>query len=489
MASTHKVGVKRRADDDDDDAIAPRPVLRRKLHHDAPPPPPPPPHATKSKSKRAARSPSPSISSSSSDEDAPAAVKRGGGVKPLPESGTRVAVKPSPESVAALQWLEEAHKAEAAAAAKVLMPDEDEQRAMLAYSKELFNIRRAAEGAASKVKAMTRSVAKARKLLYDYFVTNHVTALAIPKAARDEADTKLAAAELAAVPAYIRLDNNSSHVTIHPETVQEAIAAVTRDDVVDAMDASKKPLGVTAAFMAAVTAKVRQATFSYTQQISLKATLPRGTAAADVPDAPPQVVKWAVDMHSAEQFARRVRAKVKRDEATRTAHLKAVAPLVEGYFARSGLLNDSGSASARVQIEGTLYRLVRRVSTKKATINFGVITASLWHALDVAWHLPVPPELYAPKKDKGGGDGDDEEQDDDDDDEPARRRTKKTKAPLPDPIATIDALDALLARSRAALADAVTTELAALPPKVVTEIKLYNAAKPRASKEDAADAT
>lgn len=393
----------------------------------------------------------------------------------------------TPEAEEALAYFAEMHREEDGDAPDDDGPDETEREAMHAYSVELLKMRQKEEVTQRQTAPMKAHAKQLRKQLYDWMVDAGKDIVVLPAPMREAHNAQLEAAGMPPVPPYVRMFRNNKDATILPETVREALDDVTLEDVSeqyqDAAD-RKKPITVTKAFLLAVVARVRLSIREYTQQVKQLASLPKGTRGADVENAPAEVATWAVKLHTNEHGAKMLEAKRRTADAKRESNLRLLEPLVASYFARAGLLSDAGNASERVMLGGVVYRLVRRVSSVKQPIRFGVIDRALWAAFDEAWHLEVPDEALAGSK--GGKEEDEDEgEGEDDDDEPKRRvggGRKRAPVITADPIASLTALDAMLRDHRADLANSVINTLSNLPPTRKVEIKLYDMAKPRVIK-------
>lgn len=392
----------------------------------------------------------------------------------------------TPEAEEALAYFAEMHREEDGDAPDDDGPDETEREAMHAYSVELLKIRQKEEVTQRQTAPMKAHAKQLRKQLYDWMVDAGKDIVALPAPMREAHNAQLEAAGMPPVPPYVRMFRNNKDATILPETVREALDGVTLEDVgeqyQDAAD-RKKPITVTKAFLLAVVARVRLSIREYTQQVKQLASLPKGTRGADVENAPAEVATWAVKLHTNEHGAKMLEAKRRTADAKRESNLRLLEPLVASYFARAGLLSDAGNASERVMLGGVVYRLVRRVSSVKQPIRFGVIDRALWAAFDEAWHLEVPDEALAGSK--SSKEDEDDEDENDEDGEPTRKvGGGKKRAPVitADPIASLEALDAMLRDHRAELATSVINTLSNLPPTRKVEIKLYDMAKPRVIK-------
>lgn len=443
------VGRKRRAAKDADDAEdAPGPVIKRRRHRD--------------------------------DEEDDKAAHKAEPSRPKKKDRERSKSKDgerkhhrTPEAEQALAYFAEMHKAEGGGG-EAEGPDEYEREAIHAYGVELLKMRDKERRTKARTAPMKRAVVDLRKKMYEWMVSGGHEVVAIPKEMLEKHNAELDKCGLPPVPAYIRLFRNNKDGTILPETVHKALESVTAADVQEVLDAAKKPLGVTAALLLAVVNKVRDEKREYTQQVKLLDSLPRGVKAPSVEDADEEAATWAIQLHTNDQYAKKMDGERKAADTKREANLKLLVPLVASYFARSGLMTETGFASQQMVLGGVPYRLVRRVTTTKQPIRFGTINKALWEGLARAWRLEVPDELLG-----GGKEEDEDEEEAEGEDEPKRGRARGKKSPPPDPIKSMEALEILLTERRTALVEHVTGALSSLPPTRKVEIKLYDVAKPR----------
>lgn len=272
------------------------------------------------------------------------------------------------------QALADADK-EASAAPVERTPEED--RALNEYLGLLVLQKQSEAETREKVKGNKTIVSRLRALVLEGIKRDaeHVGIMAIPLEMRKDADERLIAAGLPPVPPYMRLVRNTKDLAITPDLVKDIIDKLTPDDIEEAGTDD----GIEALVLA-VMAAVRRSVRSYSEQVKLMESVPRGTRAADVPAAPRRLAEAAIELHErgavvlAEERAKR--------EAVAGIKARMPTPLatVDSLFKRAKW------PRASVGVGGQPFWLCRREYTVKPKVTFkllqGMVSVGAREALE-----------------------------------------------------------------------------------------------------------
>lgn len=223
--------------------------------------------------------------------------------------------------------------------------------------------RKAAEAAAAaRVKEVKPQLKALRAALLRGLKARDHEVLQVPLELRREADARASAAGLPPVPPYVRLVRNNKDLTITPDIINEVVRSLTPEDIAEAEGAD----GVSA-LLTAVLNGVRRAVRSYTEQVKLTESAPRGTRAADIPVAPEAIAREAIRLHERGAFVLAAE-RAKRDAMARVREaLTAPTATLDAFFTRGDITHQ------RVTLEGQPYNVCRRTTISKPKVTFKVL--------------------------------------------------------------------------------------------------------------------
>ncbi len=253
-------------------------------------------------------------------------------------------------------------RSDSVAEREVVVPTPAERSALSTFC-TLSLQRKAAEAAArERVKDVKPQLKALRAALMRSMKSHEQTILQLPLALRREADARASSAGLPPVPPYVRLVRNNKDLTITPDVINEVLRGLTAEDIAEAEGDD----GVSA-LLTAVVNGVRRLVRSYTEQIKLTESVPRGTRAADIPVAPEPIAREAIRLHERGAFV--LAAERAKREATARVREAITGPstALDTYFVRGNLSHQ------RVVLEGQPYNVCRRVTVAKPKVTFKVL--------------------------------------------------------------------------------------------------------------------
>jgi len=177
---------------------------------------------------------------------------------------------------------------------------------------------------------------------------------------------KLCAAEgLPAMPPYLRTIKTNKDGSITPEIVQEAIDCLTPQDLEEA--SGGRPVEI---IKEAILKALRRIIRTYTETTKLMDNMPRGLTVYDMDTATPAVAETMYTSWRTQHEIKKLHDSKKIDPDVSKAH-NVLKEKVEAYFIRAGI------TAQRIVVDSKPYKLVRRVSVRKAKIGIGQVEKML----------------------------------------------------------------------------------------------------------------
>lgn len=162
------------------------------------------------------------------------------------------------------------------------------------------------------------------------------------------------------IPAYIRLSQNTKDLSITPQIVQEAINAISEDDLLESVEDNEHSYE---SLINLVISSVRRLIRSFNEQPKICDSVPRGVKACDVKVAEETLIKLAFNLFEKSEFVLQSERK-KREQANFVKRdMELCTGSVKDYFERSQL------TSQRVSLENKSYNLCYRTTVKRPKIN------------------------------------------------------------------------------------------------------------------------
>lgn len=164
------------------------------------------------------------------------------------------------------------------------------------------------------------------------------------------------------MPPYIRVVKNNKDNVVTIDTIKDCIMNISPEDVIE----SSKENGVDT-LLNLILNGLRRNIRSYTQQVRLVHSVPRGIKAADIEIANQEQIECAVEMHkllltilNTEEGKREILKELKQQ-------IKEKQPDIESFFDKTNV------NSQRVILENCAYNLIRRVSICKPKLNIRTV--------------------------------------------------------------------------------------------------------------------
>ena len=177
---------------------------------------------------------------------------------------------------------------------------------------------------------------------------------------------KMCASEgLPSMPPYLRTVKTNKDGSITPEILQEAIDCLTPQDLSEA--SGGRPVEI---IKEAILKAVRRIIRTYTETTKLMDNMPRGKTVYDMDTAPPEIAETMFTSWRTQHEVKKLLESKKIDPEESKAH-NVLKEKVESYFIRAGI------TAQRIVVDSKAYKLVRRVSVRKAKIGIGQVEKML----------------------------------------------------------------------------------------------------------------
>lgn len=243
-----------------------------------------------------------------------------------------------------------------------LKPEAHEIEAIKAFCHAEIAKRAATEEISGTLKGLRQEVKSIRDSLVAVLKDTEHQTLMLSKADAKRLEDSAAAAGLPSMPPYVRLIVNSKDSSVTPEVIQEALEAITQEDLQEAAGAVGPDAGPHAALKHVVLANIRRLVRNFTEQVRLNHGLPRGLGHYDVAEAASSVADSMYRLWTLENQIKSA-LEAKRAQASETRSTDELKRRIETFFVRTGL------TAQRIVVEGRTYRLVRRVSVRRPKVG------------------------------------------------------------------------------------------------------------------------
>jgi hypothetical protein len=269
--------------------------------------------------------------------------------------------------------------AEAAMAeAQVVKPDAKELEAIKLFCAEEIKQRERVANVSDEIKSL-RAQQKAYKEalakgLQGLQADGKAKCAMLSKADAARLEGLTAAAGLPSVPPYVRLVQTNKDATITAEVIQEAIEALSEDDIADAAQGGAAAGGPAEAIKSAVLQTIRRSIRSFTESLKIMPSVQRGLGPYDVLECTPEMADAMHGMWTTEDALKKALATKKTDPEV-AAKMTDFKGRIEAFFVRTGL------TAQRIVVENKPFRLVRRVSVRKPKVGIGLFEKMLNEAL------------------------------------------------------------------------------------------------------------
>lgn len=248
-----------------------------------------------------------------------------------------------------------------AAQAEATQPSEADKACIKSYVEVSQKCKKVVAAAKEALKDVKPVVKQLRANVLEALKAGPEEVVAIPAAVRKEADARAAAAGLPAVPPYVRLMKNTKDLAITADVINEAFAAITEEDVLDAEGEGGDAL------INAVMASVRRIVRSFNEQAKLTDALPRGVKAAEVPLAAETLCVEAVRLHEHSARVLVTERKKREDLGAVKAELMAREAAIDAF------LNQNDKSTQKVIVGGQPHVICRRTTLTRPKVTFKVL--------------------------------------------------------------------------------------------------------------------
>jgi hypothetical protein len=234
---------------------------------------------------------------------------------------------------------------------QVVKPSAQEKSAISSYCSLSLQVKKIEEKLKEQVVSLKPEIKALRVALLDTVKKGDDEIFQIPQELRKHL----------AVPPYIRLVKNNKDLTITPEVISEALQAVTEADVLEAQGSPSEILINT------ILASVRRIVRSFSEQIKLTESVPRGIKPADIPFASAELSKQAIALHEHSSVVLNAEAEKRTSVAAAKAAMTEKQPSLEQFFERSGITHQ------RVMLDNKPFNLCRRLTVSKTKVTFKLL--------------------------------------------------------------------------------------------------------------------
>jgi hypothetical protein len=259
--------------------------------------------------------------------------------------------------------MKELQMSDDAASAQIIEPTKKEKTVLSLYCALSLQCKKIEADASAKTKDLKPLLKDLRTGLMESLKESQQEILLIPIEIRKQADTRLASLGLPSIPPYIRLVKNNKDLSISSAIIEESIVALNAEDIMESETKNGKE-----ALIECIMASVRRLIRSFSEQIKLCESVPRGIKAADVEHASAELCEEAIRLHETTSKISLTESQ-KRDSVSETKReLAAKISTVQEFFDRSNITHQ------RVILENNPYNLCKRISVVKSKVTLAALT-------------------------------------------------------------------------------------------------------------------
>jgi hypothetical protein len=235
---------------------------------------------------------------------------------------------------------------------QVVKPTPDEKAAISSFCSLSLQCKTIEEKIKTQVKDIKPEIKTLRKSILEDVKKKEYEIVQVPQEMRKHIE---------GCPPYIRLVKNNKDLTITPEVISEALQSITDEDI---QEYTGNPPDI---LVEAILSAVRRIVRSFSEQIKLTDSVPRGIKPADVPFADAALSKQAVQLftHSSKVTA--------SESEKRTAVSSAKTAMSERQTTLDAFFERSGITHQRVTLENKQYNLCRRLTVSKPKVTFKIL--------------------------------------------------------------------------------------------------------------------
>jgi len=182
--------------------------------------------------------------------------------------------------------------------------------------------------------------------------------LVIPQNIRQKINNELLKSGKKEIPPYIRKVKNNKDNAITNEIIRECVEKLNPDDILESQEEEGPD-----ALLESIMQNLRRNVRTYTEQIKISDSVPRGVKAADVPFADAQLSEKAFTFHDALMDILLSESEKREKIRDVKEQLNRKKGDVDKFFEKNNI------NSQRVILEGCPYNLVRRVTVSKPKLT------------------------------------------------------------------------------------------------------------------------
>jgi len=240
--------------------------------------------------------------------------------------------------------------------AQMVKPDTRELEAIKQFCSSEVKHRKSCEPLNEGLKTLRASHKQIREQLFKCIVdlAPEQRCLALSKEDQKRLEAKCTEASIPCLPPFVRIVRAKKDLTINADVLEEAIESITIEDIKETLVELKSKV-IQDALREVVLKNIRRVIQTYTESLKLVTALPKGLNAYNVAEASTQVANLMFDLWRLDCDIKAKAELKKMDEHTKS-QMSDWKTRIETFFVRTGL------TAQRIVIEGTPYRLVRRLS-------------------------------------------------------------------------------------------------------------------------------
>jgi hypothetical protein len=247
--------------------------------------------------------------------------------------------------------------------AQMVKPDTRELEAIKQFCSSEVKHRKSCEPLNEGLKTLRASQKQIREQLFKYIVdlAPEQRCLALSKEDQKRLDAKCTEMSLVSLPPFVRIVRAKKDLTINGDVLEEAIENITVEDLKETLLELKTKV-VQEALRDVVLKNIRRIIQTYTESLKLVTALPKGLNAYNVAEASTEVADLMFELWRLECEIKAKSELKKMDDHTKS-QMSDWKTRIETFFVRTGL------TAQRIVIEGTPYRLVRRLAVVRPKLG------------------------------------------------------------------------------------------------------------------------
>jgi len=173
------------------------------------------------------------------------------------------------------------------------------------------------------------------------------------------------------LPPYIRKVRNNKDNTITNDIIKECIDNLNPDEILESQEEDGPD-----ALLDVLLQSIRRSIRTFTEQVRLCDSIPRGSKAADVPFASSKQIKLASELHDISTTILMTESEKRDVLVDLKEKMKVRQPEIEAYFERTNI------NSQRIILENCPYNLIRRITVCKPKVNIKKIQTIIMETIN-----------------------------------------------------------------------------------------------------------